>query len=190
MDESFFQKIETICREKKSSPLYLRIAEKEIQRQNYKRGIEILEGSLEDNSDCAAAYFLLGKAYSGVGNFKLALQSFRKGSEIIGSDKTYRYYLGEIEHLKRKQEEIELPDNKISFGDYKNLLSNSSYAIQSNEPSREIDENLISETLAKIYLNQGEINEAVNVYERLIRKYPLKKLYFESRIKEISTGSK
>jgi tetratricopeptide (TPR) repeat protein len=44
---------------------------------------------------------------------------------------------------------------------------------------------IISETLAEIYLSQGERSEAIKVYERLIKKNPLKESYYLQKIKEI-----
>jgi len=47
---------------------------------------------------------------------------------------------------------------------------------------------IISETLAEIYLSQGERSEAIKVYERLIKKNPLKEGYYLEKIKEIRTS--
>lgn len=47
---------------------------------------------------------------------------------------------------------------------------------------------IISETLAEIYLSQGERSEAIKVYERLIKKNPLKESYYLQKIKEIRTS--
>lgn len=44
---------------------------------------------------------------------------------------------------------------------------------------------IVSETLAKIYVNQGEYQEAIAVYEKLIKKSPDKKDYYEIKIEEI-----
>ncbi len=44
---------------------------------------------------------------------------------------------------------------------------------------------IVSETLAKIYLAQGEYNEAVKVYQKLCVKNPDKKEYYDKKIKEI-----
>jgi outer membrane protein assembly factor BamD (BamD/ComL family) len=74
-----------------------------------------------------------------------------------------------------------------SDGDLSKLLNTPEKKVQTSEKNYE--DNLISETLAKIFLNQGEVNEAVKIYEKLIKKYPLKQLYFESKIKEIRSAN-
>lgn len=44
---------------------------------------------------------------------------------------------------------------------------------------------IVSETLAKIYINQGEIKEAISVYNKLKLKNPEKEIYFDSKIAEL-----
>ena len=47
---------------------------------------------------------------------------------------------------------------------------------------------IVSETLAEIYLSQGERGEAIKVYERLIKKNPPKEDYYLEKIKRIRTS--
>ncbi|HXU26778.1 MAG TPA: hypothetical protein VN698_06060 [Bacteroidia bacterium] len=52
------------------------------------------------------------------------------------------------------------------------------------------DENLVTETLAKIYVLQGNHSKAIRAYEILSLKFPEKSAYFASLIKEIKNNIK
>lgn len=47
------------------------------------------------------------------------------------------------------------------------------------------DQNLVSETLAKIHVKQGNIQKAIRMYERLMLLYPEKVPYFEAEIQKL-----
>ena len=47
------------------------------------------------------------------------------------------------------------------------------------------DSNIITETMANIYLKQGNSKEAISVYEKLIEQQPEKTDYYKIRIEEI-----
>ena len=50
------------------------------------------------------------------------------------------------------------------------------------------DDDLITETLAKIYAQQGNIEKAIKSYRKLSLKYPEKKVYFASQIRQLEKG--
>lgn len=47
------------------------------------------------------------------------------------------------------------------------------------------DNMIISETLAKIYMNQGEFQEAIKIFEKLIKRNPDKADYYQVKIDEL-----
>ena len=53
-------------------------------------------------------------------------------------------------------------------------------------PSTSFKDNLISENLADIMVSQGKDDKAVDIYKKLIWKFPQKKAYFASRIEELT----
>jgi len=54
-----------------------------------------------------------------------------------------------------------------------------------SEGSTKIDENLVSENLALIMKKQGKIDKAIDIYKKLIWKFPQKKTYFASQIEAL-----
>jgi hypothetical protein len=53
--------------------------------------------------------------------------------------------------------------------------------------SLELDNEIVTETLAKIYERQGYYTQAIQAYEKLSLKFPHKSTYFADLIKEIKT---
>ena len=52
--------------------------------------------------------------------------------------------------------------------------------------STRLPEDLISENLAQILFNQGKTDKAIEIYRKLIWKFPQKKAYFAARIEELT----
>ena len=65
-------------------------------------------------------------------------------------------------------------------------ISDARNKILESKSKEELNKNLIvSETLAKIYANQNEIQAAISVYKKLIKRNPERESYFNSKIEEL-----
>lgn len=206
------------------------MANTEIEKNNIKKAIEILNSGLKGYPDYAAANILLGKAYTLLGNYGKALQNIKTGCDLIHSPKTYEFYLSEIDNIKKQRSLFELsrrksfmptPDDADEIGAEPSLFDSEKseektidkFEERLNQFAKEIsnakmpkaelqgddtevdltkkdvpfvNENLIvSETLAKIYIAQGEYKEAINVFEKLKQKNPEKMDHYNEKIKEL-----
>jgi len=57
-----------------------------------------------------------------------------------------------------------------------------------SQPSTEFKEDLVSENLAKIMVSQGKNEKAVDIYKKLIWKFPQKKSYFALQIEKLKNN--
>ena len=218
----FNQKVSLIYEYNNKSPLFARVADIEIEKNNIDDAIRILTEGLAHHPDFSVAYFLLGKAHTIKGNYGQALKFVKKGSELIHSPKTFDYYLREIDAIKKQRQLFNVSrwadnanekfsntttnaanqnDDKKKSESIEETLNKLTAEIdgasnQIKEAKKQITENrlkdyskndlIVSETLAKIYVTQGEFKEAISVYKKLKVKNPDKEAYFNSKISELN----
>lgn len=219
--DAFNQKVSLIYEYNNRSPLFARVADNEIEKNNIDSAIKILTEGLTNHPDFSVAYFLLGKAHTIKGNYGQALKCIKKGSELIHSPKTFDYYLREIDAIKKQRQlfnvsrwaeasnENQIQQTQIQQAPVKQVKTSESIEETLNkltaeiegtsqvikEAKQKIEENrvkeysnndfIVSETLAKIYITQGEFKEAISVYKKLKQKNPEKESYFDSKIAEL-----
>jgi tetratricopeptide (TPR) repeat protein len=216
--ETFSSKIGFIYEYNKNSPLFVHVAADELDKKNIQSAIDILENGIKTYPYSTVAYIILAKAYVLSGNYKLALEVLKTGTDLMHSKKTYDFYVREIEGIRRhldlynpasenadaRQSQPSSSQNKSEpdeeIGDIESRLEDlvrelsppKTPGIESKtEPKNEnfAEGNIIvSETLAKIYISQGEIQEAKKVYLKLIQKYPGREEYYRKKIEELPAG--
>lgn len=88
----------------------------------------------------------------------------------------------------KKLKQLEIIDNFIKTEPRISSLS----TLSKDAPSKDLSENsikapegLVSENLANIMIKQGKTNKAIEIYEKLIVKFPEKKLYFAEIIENL-----
>ena len=223
--EIFNDKVSLIYEYNKKSPLFVRAANTEIENNNVEKAISILRNGLKIFPNYSAAYLLLGKAYTLLGNYGQAFKNFKLGSDILNSKKTFDYYVKELENIKRQrtlfdnntknaflfeEEDIETAEmpaftGKSPADDFETIekrlgeiakkISEAKIPEAAEEPgaapqkSNNFRESnlIVSETLAKIYVNQGEYFEAMEVYKKLLKKNPQRSEYYSQKINEIKS---
>ena len=89
------------------------------------------------------------------------------------------------ENNTEKQKKIELIDKFIESSPKIPKIDKNSINTISYEPKEESQSYLMTETLAKVYLEQKKYDKAIQAYEILILKYPEKNTIFANRIKDI-----
>jgi len=219
--DAFNQKVSLIYEYNNKSPLFARVAENEIEKNNIDEAINILDDGLKNYPDFSVAYFLLSKAHTIKGNYGQALKFVKKGSELIHSPKTFDYYLREIDAIKKQRQLFNVSrwadSANEKFSNFSSTQTSKTEKVKSaesieetlnkltaeiagatqtvREAKRKIEEAkpknfsnndfIVSETLAKIYITQGEFKEAISVYKKLKIKNPDKEIYFDTKIAEL-----
>lgn len=206
MDEDKLNKLvskfELLFQINSQSPLFITIAYKKILDNDLDGSLSIIEKGLLEFPDHPTALLLKSRILIKKENFSQALRLIKKASNLLGSPKTFDYYLTELETLNKQSIKIEVEDkSKIQediLPDLKNIPEKLPELNTTKEYSEVktnlqtdysvIDDSLIiSDTLAKIYFNQKEYKEALRIYSKLKSKHPEKSDFYDSKISEIKS---
>ena len=184
----FSEKARLIFEYNRRTPLFVRVANNEIEKNNVDYAIEILTDGLKIYSNYSAAYLLLGKALTLTGNYGLALKNIRIGSNLIHSPKTYEYYIKEIENIKRQRSVFDSNKNKIFFPGEEDLNQQDLFNDTNFDEIEDIDEIDID----KDFLESRSIDNRIEELAREISAAKLK--YFndedEDKVKEEQEAEK
>jgi len=166
--------------------LSLHIALKKYEAEQYSDAAQLLDTIHQKNPDDIAVKILLSMAYAHLDKYQLAVQFLKSASDTIHSPKTFEFYLKQIELLKRG-ESTNYSSEGINIFPNKILESDPESNFQPIDNSGDYDKLIVSETLAKIYISQGELKEAIHVYEKLIEEKPENEAKYLHSIEELKS---
>jgi hypothetical protein len=105
-------------------------------------------------------------------------QPIEREKKVVDNSKT-----SEIEEAKKKK--IELIDKFIETSPKISPIKQGAITTVNFEPNKDDNSYLMTETLARVYLEQKKYQRAIQAYEILILKYPEKSSFFADRISDI-----
>lgn len=206
MDEDklnkLIKKFELLYQINSHSPLFITIAYKKILDNDLEGSLSTIEKGLLEFPEHPTALLLKSRILIKKGNFSQALKLIKKASNLLGSPKTFDFYLTELETLNKQSIKIEaedksniqqdiLPDFKYipeKLPELNTTKENTEVKTNLQSDYSVIDDSLIiSDTLAKIYFNQKEYKEAIRIYNKLKSKHPEKSEFYDSKISEIKS---
>ena len=116
-------------------------------------------------------------------NFKPIERKNEEEKEVVET-KPIEKNVEKVGNLSNKQKKLEIIDKFIEANPKikpaKNITETPAKPIEIKETSH-----LMTETLARVYLEQKKFSKAIQAYEILILKYPEKSIFFADRIKDI-----
>jgi len=101
-----------IYQQNPASPVFVRVADILIAKNDVDQAIEVLNEGLKYFPDYPTALLMLGKAYMLAGSFNKAESYYKKGSKIINSPETLEYYLSELSYYKEQQKVLDELSNE------------------------------------------------------------------------------
>ena len=110
-------------------------------------------------------------------------------------DLTFSDWLIRMRQQKRVIAEVAIPQKNEKMDLINNFLKTKPKRIPrmvdfsaTEEPQRKVydkSDNLLTETLANLYIKQTHFDKAIKIFEKLCLKYPEKNAYFANRINEV-----
>lgn len=207
-------RFEKFISEDPASPLFARYANELINNKLFDKAIEICYKGINTHRFYISGYIILAKALISVNRIaeaKMVLEQALKLSPLCPALKKINEFLTNYSPLDKvkteenkiadkstevisqinKKKESDKTDNSLEeilskFQSAESLLIRANPDYQPKEVPKEANEEIITETMANIYINQGFYDKAIEIFKKLSQKSPAKSVYYEGRILSIS----
>ncbi len=200
-------KIKLIYEFNLNSPLFARVASSEIEKGNYLDAIRILNIGIKLFPKYPSPYFILAIAKAFEGKPEEAKEFAKIGSGIIESRETLDYYFSRIDTIAEERNLINgsvrplfVEEKVITKEDQQEELFEDKLDLIAEQlskakiiPKEMIEEpelvgysgkKIVSDTLADIFFSQKKYEEAIAMYEELMKNKPEKVEHYLQRIGE------
>ena len=186
------------------NPGLVRQGIKDLSHPSASQDIPIIEFSDEadqtqNNTEHSEASLIIHTepGYDDLLNFELHDTSYKLEESDGDMEKPLDELARDISHLSSRKRKGEQQEQKVDLID-RFIKDNPAFSIRQAEKlgaDKITDEQpemtgekeeFITETLARIYMNQGLYKKAINAFEKLSLKYPEKNAYFARQIEEIT----
>lgn len=180
------------------SPLFARLASLYANEGRFDEAIDLCTAGLKEFPEYPTAHLVLARCFEATGRTVEALIEYRRVLKAVPDNPTVRDLLGRIE--KREQEAFRaFAEERLS----QLRARRGTMVTQSGTPGKtrvagsiaegEEDSHvgaggeakIVTVTLAEIYASQGEFDEAIQVYKRLMMEKQDRAAEFTQRIKEL-----
>lgn len=192
-------KIQLIYEFNDNSPLFAKTAHMRIEEKDFEQAIEILEQGLKKYPFYPTALIAYALALANIGRKEDALSKLSLACDIIDSPSTKQFYEEKIEKISNALTSVPEPHKKGLADDTLYLQELAKKVEGAKMPKfdetkkydTDIDGNIsnakiVSETMADILYKQGNLIEALAMYEELIQKSPNKKISLAAKINNIN----
>lgn len=196
---SLKEKIDLIYEFNEKSPLFSRVAFIHLQEKNFEQALSVCEQGLEHYPTYPTALFVYALALANLGQSDEALIQLQKASDSIDDEGTLNYYREEIKRINAElsnvpepirrgfqTEELNLEELAKKIDGVKMPKFDDSKVYKTVAPETVFEPNIVSETMADIHYKQGNLIEALSMYEELSEQKPEKAAGYQLRINVIN----
>ena len=191
-------KIELIYEFNKRSPLFAKVASAHVKQGEYELALEILKDGLEFFPNYPTALITYAIASANLGNRDTAYEYLTKACSLYNSHNAYEHYANEIDSILKSLGIISKPfkkgfrSNELNIEELAKKIEGAKIPkVDPNSPLEplaieEQDSKIISATMADILYKQGNLIEALAMYEEMLGKEPEKEMALKAKINIIN----